>query len=154
SRRALEIGEQESEACYLEPLIWVERVGVIKITKCLIGEESFRGKERPPPAEKMMKRIAGDPERGQHAPVSVVLKRQAQRTGPQLHPAQWGPDLGKHDRQRLPVAYRFALDGDDLPAVGHRIEHDHESLGKLNRQYGFCSGRYVDGIDRELSEAC
>jgi hypothetical protein len=88
SRRAFEIGEQEGEACYLEPLIWVERVGVIKIAKCLIGEEPFRGKERLPLAEKMMKRIAGDPERGQHAPVSAVLKRQAQRTGPQLHPAQ------------------------------------------------------------------
>jgi len=57
-RRALEIGEQESEAGDLEPLIGVERVGVIKIAKCLIGEESFRGKERPPLAEQRVQLLA------------------------------------------------------------------------------------------------
>jgi hypothetical protein len=82
----------------------IERVGVIKIAKCLIGEEPFSGKERPPLGEKMMKRIAGNPERGQHVPVSVVLNRLTQLAGPQLHRVQWGPDLGKDDRQRLPVA--------------------------------------------------
>src|SRR6516165_3943597 len=84
-RRALEIGEQESEAGYLEPLIGVERVGVIKIAKRLVGEEPFRSKERPSLADKVMKRIAGDPERWHHSPVGVVLKQQAQRTGTQLH---------------------------------------------------------------------
>src|SRR5262249_19680609 len=72
-RRALEIGKQESEACNLESLIGIECVGVIEIAKCLVGQEPFRGKERPPLAEKMMKRIAGDPQRGKHAPVGVVL---------------------------------------------------------------------------------
>ena len=72
-RRALKIGEQESEACNLESLIGIERVGVIEIAKCLIGQQPFRGKERPAVAEKMMKCIAGDPQRGKHAPVCVVL---------------------------------------------------------------------------------
>src|SRR6516162_3273039 len=76
-RRALEIGEQESKACNLESLIGIECVGVVEIAKCLVGQETFRGKERPPFAEKVMKRIAGDPQRGQHAPVCVVLNRQA-----------------------------------------------------------------------------
>ena len=82
----------------------IERVGVKKIAKCLIGEEPFSGKERPPLGEKMMSASLETQERGQHAPVSVVLNRQTQLAGPQLHRAQWGADLGKDDRQRLPVA--------------------------------------------------
>ncbi len=39
----------------------IERIGVKKIAKCLIGEEPFSGKERPPLGEKMMKRVAGNP---------------------------------------------------------------------------------------------
>src|SRR6516225_3461612 len=57
-RRALEIGEQESKACNLESLIGIECVGVVEIAKCLVGQETFCGKERPPFAEKVMKRIA------------------------------------------------------------------------------------------------
>ena len=81
-RRALEIGEQEGEAGDLQPLVDVERVGLIDVAEGLVGQQPLRGQERPAIAEQVMELVAGDPYRRQRAHVGAVLERDPQRTGP------------------------------------------------------------------------
>ena len=83
--RALEVGEQEGQAGDLEPLIDVERVGAIDVAEGLVGEKALGGEERLALAEQMMQRVAGDPQRRQHAAVGAVFQRQPQRPRPHLH---------------------------------------------------------------------
>jgi len=91
--RALKIGEQEGEACDLEPLIDIERVGAKDVAKCLVGEETLRRNERLALAEEMMKRVAGNPQRRQHAAVGAVFEREAQRARAASPPFRPAPSL-------------------------------------------------------------
>ena len=75
--RAFEVGEQERQAGDLQPLIDVERVGAIDVAERLVGEQQLRGQERPPLAEQVVQRVAGDPQRRQRARVAAVVERRA-----------------------------------------------------------------------------
>ena len=59
--RAFEVGEQESQAGDLEPLLDVYRVGSVYVPEDLIGQHPFGRQERPAPAEKLMKLVSGNP---------------------------------------------------------------------------------------------
>ena len=129
--RAFQVSEQERQARDLEPLVRVERVGLVDVAERLIGEQSFGGDER-----------LARPSRSCSASPAIhsagrtrrraVFERQPQRPGPQFDGAGRRRDLIEYHRQCLPFARRLALDVDELRAVRHRIEHDDEIGGQLD----------------------
>ena len=150
--RALQVREQERQARDLEPLIRLERLGLVDVAEGLISEKPFGGDERFAPGEKIVQRVAGEPQRRQNPALGTVLQRQPQRPGSQFDGAGLRCDLIEYHRQCLPVACRLALDLDDLPAVRHRLKHNDEARGQLHRQHRLFAGRHFDRLDRKRGE--
>src|SRR5271163_4550336 len=82
--RALEIGEQKSQASDLEPLLGIDRVGAVKVAKHLVGQKPLGGEEGFATAEQLVQLVVGYPQPRQHPRIGPVLQRQTQRPGAEL----------------------------------------------------------------------
>ena len=72
--RTLEIGEQKRQRRDLEALVDIEIVGLVEIAKRLIGENPFGSHDRLALAEQIVKRVARNPDRGQHAIAGIIFE--------------------------------------------------------------------------------
>ena len=84
--RALEIGKQKGQARDLQSLVDIDRVGTIKISKCLIGQKTFSREKRAASAQQFMKLVAGDPNARQ-----ASGRRSDFRGESVAGPAEWTP---------------------------------------------------------------
>ena len=109
-RRSLEIGEQKRQRCDLEALIDAEIIRFVEIAERLVRENPFRGDDRLALAEQIVKRLAGNPDRRQHAVSGLVFQRQPQRTGTHLDGAGRRMHAVECQRGILLLFCRLALD--------------------------------------------
>ncbi len=149
-RRALQIGEQESQAGDLQALVDVERVGAIEIAKCLVREQAVRRQERSSPTQHGVQFVACDPHRRQHPPGGAVVEGQAQGARPHLDGLMLRVRFVEDQRQVLALLGRLALHVDELRRMGDRIEHDDELRRKLQGERRPFARRQLHGIENDF----
>src|SRR5258708_14985177 len=108
--RALEIGEQESEAGDLQALVDVERAGPIDVAKGLVRQQAACRQERLASADQVVERISGNPDRRQDTLLGTVLHGEPQRSRLQLRGFCRHADFVEYQRGMLAIACRLALD--------------------------------------------
>ena len=147
---AFQVGEQERQRGDLEALIDVEIIRLEDVAKSLVRQHPLGGQDRLALAEQLMERVVGDPDRGKHPVVGLVFERQPQRPGTHHGRAGRRVQLVEDDGELLALAGRLALDIQKMRRMRHRLEHDHELIGQLQRQHRLLARRQLDRLERDL----
>ena len=147
---ASEVSEQERQTGDLEALIDVDHVGAIEIAKYLVGQQPLCAEEGFAPAQQLIEPFRRYPQPWQHAGVSAVFEREAQRPRAQLDRLGRRAHPVEKQRKALALAGRLALDLDELGHVGHRVEKDHQLGRQLQRKQGLPAGRKLDRVESYL----